>query len=142
MSQTLHEDYSSRSEIKQGSDRSFGMVFSAAFALVGLYLVSEGHTHYEWAFLVSITFLLIGLLKPALLKPLNIIWLKFGLLLSVITIPLTMGLVFFLIVTPTGFIMRALRKDLLNLKLDRAEKSYWVERDPPGPKAESMVNQF
>ena len=67
---------------------------------------------------------------------------EFGLLLHRVTNPLLMGLVFFLAVTPTAFIMRLMGKDPLRLRIDRSAKSYWIDREPPGPEPDTMRNQF
>ena len=82
------------------------------------------------------------MLRPSLLRPLNRLWFKFGLLLNKVVNPLIMGLVFYITVTPIGLIMRVLGKDLLGLRLSKDSESYWIHRDPPGPSPESMRHQF
>ena len=52
--------------------------------------------------------------------------------------PIVMGLVFFLVVTPTGLIMKLFNKDLLKLRKNK-NSSYWIKR--PETKSE-MKNQF
>ena len=86
----------------------------------------------------SFIFIILGLLNSRILTPLNKIWFKFGLFLGKIISPLIMAIIFFLVVTPTGLIMRILRKDILNLKYNQ-NKSYWIEKE--GPKSK-MKNQF
>ena len=125
-------------KIKLGSNRSFGIVFFIVFLLIALYpLISSGEIRI-WSLVVSITFLILGLINSNILKPLNKIWFKFGLFLGKIISPIIMGLVFFLVVTPIGLIMKTLRKDLLNLKYNK-NKTYWIEKS--GPKSK-MKNQF
>ena len=87
---------------------------------------------------MALIFLILGLLNSKILTPLNSIWFKFGLLLGKVVSPVIMGIIFFLVVTPTSFIMRILGKDLLNLRFN-SNKSYWIEKD--GPKSK-MKNQF
>ncbi len=79
---------------------------------------------------------------PQVLAPLNRLWFKLGLLLHKIVNPIVLGIMFYVVVTPTGLIMRLLGKDLLRLKRDPAAASYWIERTPPGPKPESLGDQF
>jgi hypothetical protein len=86
--------------------------------------------------------LAVTLFRPGALKPLNRLWLKFGILLHKVINPIVMALVFFATVLPTGLVMRALGKDLLRLKRQPNANSYWIERRPPGPTAESMKDQF
>ena len=126
------------SEIKVGSNRSFGIVFFIVFLLIGLYPLLKNNDIRIWSLIISLIFLILGLLNSKILAPLNKIWFKFGILLGKIASPLIMGIIFFLVVTPIGFIMRLLRKDVLNLKYNK-NKSYWIEKN--GPKSK-MKNQF
>ena len=120
------------------SNRSFGIVFFIVFLLIALYPLINNEDIRLWSLLISSVFLIFGLINSQILTPLNKLWFKFGLLLGKIISPLVMGLIFFFVVTPIGLIMRALRKDLLNLKYDK-NKSYWIEKK--GPKSK-MKNQF
>ena len=125
-------------EVKIGSNRSFGIVFFIVFLIIAIYpLLNQGELRL-WSLIISIIFLILGLLNSKLLLPLNKIWFKFGLFLGKIVSPLIMGIIFFLVVTPIGFTMRLLGKDVLNLKYNK-NKSYWIEKK--GPKSK-MKNQF
>lgn len=120
----------------------FGLVFAGFFGIVGLFpLLGDGAVRI-WSLVVGAAFLAAALLVPHLLRPLNLVWFRFGLLLHKVTNPLIMGVIFFLVLTPTGLLMRLTGRDLLSLKLDRDASSYWVLRDPPGPAPESMERQF
>ncbi|MCZ6894079.1 MAG: SxtJ family membrane protein [Gammaproteobacteria bacterium] len=132
-----------REETVQGSsNRSFGLVFAAVFAIIGLWpLIGDGAVRV-WSLAVSLVFLALALLWPVALAPLNRLWTRFGLLLHHIVNPIVMGVLFYLVVTPTGLVMRMLGKDLLRLRFDPQAKSYWIERQPPGPAPETMKDQF
>ena len=122
-----------------GSNRSFGVVFSVVFLIISFWpLFTEG-TIRIWAIFIAILFLLISYFKPDVLYPLNKIWFKFGLLLGSIVSPIVMGIVFFIIVTPIGLIMRIIGKDLLNKKINNSVKSYWIKREQM---IGTMKNQF
>ena len=125
-------------DVKISSNRSFGIVFFVVFLLVALYPLIHAEEIRLWSLIISIIFLILGLLNSKILGPLNKIWFKFGILLGKIVSPLIMGIIFFLVVTPIGFIMRLLGKDVLNLKYNK-NKSYWIEKK--GPKSK-MKNQF
>ena len=125
-------------DVKISSNRSFGIVFFVVFSLIALYPLSYGGEIRIWSLIISLIFLILGLLNSIILAPLNKIWFKFGILLGKIVSPLIMGIIFFLVVTPIGLIMRLLGKDLLNLKYNK-DKSYWIENN--GPKSK-MKNQF
>ena len=124
--------------VKISSNRSFGIVFFVVFLLLALYPLTYGGEIRIWSLILSIIFLILGLLNSKILAPLNKIWFKFGMLLGKIVSPLIMGIIFFLVVTPIGLIMRLLGKDVLNLKYNK-NKSYWIEKN--GPKSK-MKNQF
>ena len=138
----MHENYSRVEEVKVSSDRSFGIVFLFIFLVSGLWLVSEGYPE-GWIFLVvSISLFLVILRRPSILSPLNLVWFKFGLLLSRVVNPIMLGVIFFLVITPIAVIRRLLSKDSLHLKFKPRLKSYWIDRNPPGPKPSSMTKQF
>ncbi len=120
------------------SNRSFGLVFCLVFLIIALYPLINNEDIRVWSLIISILFILFGLMNSRILTPLNKIWFKFGLLLGRTISPIIMGMVFFFVVTPIGFLMRIIGKDLLNLKFNN-EKSYWVEKK--GPKSK-MKNQF
>tara|TARA_B100000161_G_C33233381_1_gene273724 strand:- start:21 stop:413 length:393 start_codon:yes stop_codon:yes gene_type:complete len=125
-------------DIKISSNRSFGIVFFIVFLIITLYPLTYGGEIRLWSLIISLIFLTLGLLNSKILSPLNKIWFKFGIFLGKIVSPLIMGIIFFLVVTPIGLIMRLLGKDVLNLKYDK-NKSYWIEKN--GPKSK-MKNQF
>ncbi len=125
-------------DIKISSNRSFGIVFFVVFFLIALYPLINNEDIRIWSLIISLIFLILGLINSRILNPLNKLWFKFGILLGKIVSPIIMGIIFFLVVTPIGFIMRILGKDLLNLKFN-ANKSYWIEKN--GPKSK-MKNQF
>ena len=125
-------------DIKISSNKNFGIVFFIVFLLIGIYPFLNGNDFRIWSLLISLVFLILGLINSKILTPLNKLWFKFGLFLGKIVSPLVMGFIFFIVVTPTGIIMRLMRKDLLNLKYNQ-KKTYWI--DKIGPKSK-MKNQF
>ena len=126
------------SDVKISSNRSFGVVFFVVFLLIALYPVINNEEIRVWSLIVSVIFLVLGLLNSKILNPLNQIWFKFGILLGRIISPLIMAIIFFFVVTPIGLIMRTLGKDILNLRYN-TKKTYWIEKT--GPKSK-MKNQF
>ena len=124
--------------VKISSNRSFGIVFFIFFLIVSIFPLFKNEDIRVWAIVVAIVFLILGLLNSSLLFPFNKIWFKFGILLGNFISPIIMGLVFFTVVTPTAFLMRAFGKDLLNLKKNN-KKSYWIKKSPTKSK---MKDQF
>jgi len=125
-------------DIKISSNRSFGIVFFIVFFIIALYPLTYNEDIRIWSVIVSLIFLVLGLLNSKILNPLNKLWFKFGIFLGKIISPLIMGVIFFLVVTPIGLIMKLFGKDVLNLKYNKNE-SYWIEKK--GPKSK-MKNQF
>jgi len=125
-------------DIKVSSNRSFGIVFFIVFLLIATYPLLKGNDVRIWSLSISFGFLILGLINSKILSPLNKLWFKFGLILGKIISPLIMCIIFFVVVTPIGIVMRVLKKDLLNLKYNQ-KKTYWIKKT--GPKSK-MKNQF
>ena len=137
-----HESYDRQEDVQGSSNRSFGLVFAAVFAAIGLLPLIHGDAVRIWSLLVAALFLAAAFLFPSALGPLNRLWLKFGLLLHKIVNPIVLGIMFFLVITPIGLFLRARGKDPLRLKPNRQSKSYWIDRVPPGPPPDSIKDQF
>ena len=125
-----------------GSERSFGIVMAVVLALVAAFNWYYGGRAWPWLGVVAALFAAGALIYPVVLKPLNWIWFKFGLLLHAIISPIIMCLLFYVAVWPTGLIMRAFGKDPLRLKREPESSTYWIAREPRGPKPETMKDQF
>ena len=126
-------------KIKGGTERSFGLVFSAVFAIIGFYPLWYNENIRIWACIIAFIFLFFGIFFPKILIVPNKLWFKLGLLLGAIVAPIVMGLIFFLTVTPIGIIMRLFGKDVINQKIKKTAKSYWIKRKKS---VSSMKNQF
>ena len=125
-------------DIKISSNRSFGIVFFIVFLIIAIYPLINNADLRIWSLIISIIFLILGLINSKFLTPLNILWFKFGLLLGRLISPIIMGIIFFFVVTPIGLILRIFGKDVLNLKKNNS-KSYWIKKNGPISK---MKNQF
>ena len=139
---TVLEPSLARGPARESSDRSFGLVFAVVFALSGCWPLIHSHSPRWWALGIAIAFLLAALGRPQILRPLNRAWLALGLLLHKVVSPLMMGAIFFLCVTPTAWIMRLRRKDVLSLARRSDVASYWIRRERQPPAAETMKRQF
>ena len=125
-------------KIKMSTNKSFGLVFFVFFLIIALFPLFKDGNIRIWAIILSVIFLILGLLNSKILSPLNKIWFKFGILLGKIVSPIVMGVVFFVVVTPTSLMMRIFGKNLLCLKKEN-KKSYWIEKSSIKSK---MKNQF
>ena len=127
-----------KNKIEISSNRSFGLVFFVVFLIISLLPIFKGGDVRIWATIPAIIFLILGLLNSQILNPLNKIWFKFGILLGSFISPVVMGIVFFLVVTPTSLIMKIFNSNLLGLKKNK-KKSYWIEKSSIKSK---MSDQF
>ena len=139
---TVLEASVARTSPPEASDRSVGLVFAAVFAIIGLFPLLYLAQPRWWALAVGAGFCALALARPAILHPLSRLWLGLGKLLHRIVSPLVMGAIFFLCVTPIGWIQRMRGRDLLSLRRRPDLDSYWVTRAPEVPAAESMKRQF
>jgi hypothetical protein len=166
LGEKLNDKNLSRIKTHQGSsEREFGLVFSAFFMILAVFdkfskLPFTLDVPYlkdcvflqdtEWVVhpltlvfgMLSLCFLLFALFLPNLLMPLNWLWTKLGLLLHKIVSPIVLGLLFYVVFTPIGVVMRLLGSDLLRLRIDKGATSYWIERTPAGPEPTSLEDQF
>jgi len=127
-----------KNNIKTSSNKSFGIVFFIFFLIVSIYPLLDDRALRVWPLVISVIFLILGILNSKILTPLNKLWFKFGILLGTIVSPIVMGIVFFIVVTPISLIMKILKKDILNLKKNK-NQSYWSAKSELKSK---MKNQF
>jgi hypothetical protein len=141
-SSSTHESLTREEDLKGPSVRSFGFTFFIVFSLVGVLPILWSHPVRWWSLGIAAVFLALTVLRPRILEPLNRVWFALGLLLHRCVSPVTMAVVYYAIVTPTGLLLRLLGKDVLGLRYDRSADTYWIERRPPGPAPDTMSRQF
>jgi hypothetical protein len=142
MEQSTHEVFTRDEKVVAGSDRSFGLVMAAALVIVTSLNAWHSGRLWPWTGGLAALFLAAAFIRPAVLHPLNLLWLKFGLLIHRVVNPVVMALLFYGTVLPTGLVMRMTGKDPLRLKRQPDADSYWIVRQPPGPSPETMRDQF
>lgn len=137
------DDLQSHAEpVAMGSDRSFGLVATGFFAIVGLLPLAGGGSVRMWALAAAGALAVISLVRPSVLHWPNRIWFRFGLILHKVTTPIILGALFFAVITPFGLLMRLVGRDPLRLKVDPQAETYWIARTPGDQRPESMKNQF
>ena len=125
--------------VKISSNRSFGLLFFIVFLAISLWPLKSQEDLRLWAFILALIFFVLGILNFKFLTPLNKLWMKFGIFLGSIISPFVMGVVFFMVVTPVGLIMRFLGKDLLRIKKSKFVSTYWISREKQN---NTMKRQF
>jgi hypothetical protein len=137
-----HENLQRDQHVEGSSDRVFGLVFAGFFVVIACWPLLDGIAPRRWAFGIALVLALIAVFSPALLSTPNRWWLKLGIVLGKIVGPIALGILYYCVCGPLGFVMRLTGKDPLRLKLDPGADSYWIPRTPPGPPPDSMTNQF
>ena len=138
-----HENIVSHDDREPPSIRNFGLTFAIVFALIGFspVVLRGGHPYY-WSLILGAAFAAVAYLAPGLLKPLNLLWFKLGMLLHKVVNPVVLGIMFLVFITPIALFLRLLGKKLIPLTFERDKSTYWIERAPPGPSPDSLRKQF
>ena len=141
------ENVEREEDIKGGSNRSFGLIVGGIFGAIGLIRL---YLHWGESLGIFTTVCLVlgavlvglGLIAPSTLTVPNRLWMKLGLLMARIINPLVLGLVYLVVITPFGLARRIFGKDPMGRTMNDDTASYWIDRTPPGPKPETMTDQF
>ena len=142
MTAAHHELGNGHHAIETSTDRSFGLVFAAVFALLAAYLAGRGRVWWWVPLGASVAFLTLALVRPSLLSRLNWAWTKLGLLIGAIMAPIVMAVIFFAVVTPMGLFARMFGKDPLRLRREPVAGTYWLMRHDLSTTPLSLRNQF
>ena len=137
-----HELLVSHRKVEIGSERSFGIVFAIVLGLIGAWPALRGGEPRLWLLALASAFIATAILIPIILRPFNYLWFRFGLALNKIMSPIVLGLIFYGAFLPIGLVLRAVGKNLLRLKREPEEGSYWSDRQSPEHQPGSMSRQF
>ena len=124
---------------KKSNNRSFGILFFIVFLILGLYPTLKGNSPNIYFILISIPFIILGLINSKILTPLNNAWIKVGEILGMIIAPIVMAIIYFFILTPISIVVRIFGKDLLSIKFNKQVNTYWINRKK---NINSMKKQF
>ena len=127
-----------KKKLKLPTNKNFGIVFFIIFLLIALWPLLNENEIRIWSLVISLIFLILGLMNSIYLTPLNRIWFRLGILLGSLASPIVMSIVFFAVVTPISLMMKLFNKNLLGLKKNN-KKSYWIDSSKIKSK---MKNQF
>lgn len=138
----MHENLIRDQHVESSSDRAFGLTMGTVLAIVGASPLIDGEGPRWWLVLAAAIFFVTALTAANLLAPINRAWSRLGLLLGRVFSPIALGVLFYLVFTPLAAYLRATGKASMRRPFDPSTKSYWVERNPPGPPPNSLTNQF
>ena len=114
---------------KNNLNRNFGIVFFIVFLIIGLWPLIYSTNVRLWSLIIAVIFLALAFLRPNLLTPLNKIWIKLGQILGKYISPIFLSIIYFIVLTPIGILLKIFKKDILDLKIDKKIDSYWKTRD-------------
>ncbi len=116
------EIQSSKADLKK-----FGLTLGIVFGLLGAYFLWRGKSHAPYFLGASTFFLFFGAYFPAFLKPVQKAWMTLALLMGWVMTRVILAIVFYLVITPIGFMIRLSGKDFMNRSFPRREDSYWLD---------------
>lgn len=123
-------------------NKSFGFLMTVVFLIGGLRPLFYSESPYPWAIIIAVVFLFFTLRRPNQLTPLNILWKNIGMFLHKIFSPILLGIIFYMIITPFGYLIRFFDKNFLNLKQNPNVESYWIKVENRIDSQDSMKYQF
>ena len=111
--------------------RKFGLVIAIALGVIGsfVYVKFVNFNVVGWLWGIGLLFLILGFILPSILRPVYRIWMFFAYFIGGVVSRIILTVLFYVVLTPTGLVLRLLGKDILNQKFDKNQKSYWVKKD-------------
>jgi len=135
MSIILKKDFEKQS-------KHFGLLLSIIFFILAVYLIFKKSIFLgQFLLILSGTFFLVSIAIPKSLSRITKLWLRFGDILGRVVSPITLGLIFFILIAPIGMLTRLFGRDELLLK-KKNKKSYWLARQKSDEKFNSFEKQF
>lgn len=121
--------------------RKFGLQVGAAFLVLAAVGWWRGrHVTAEWLGVLGAVLIVGGLVAPSLMSPVFKAWMQLAHALSKVTTPIFMGVIYYLVLTPTGLLMRLMGRDPLRAR--EVAGSVWSARDSETAKPARMERQF
>lgn len=128
---------SSRKEL-----REFGITIGIVFLVLAGFGFWRGRATAVYFLIIGVSSIGLGLIVPAVLKPLQKVWMGFAVVMGFVMSRVILTVLFFGVLTPIGFLMKLLGKDLLDERIVKAQPSYWHERAVTEKTKESYENQY
>ena len=127
--------------LSRDEGRKFGLQVGAAFLVLAALGWWRGkHLTAEWLGGIGALLIVGGLIAPSLLSPVFKVWMQLAHALSKVTTPIFMGVIYYLVLTPTGLLLRLVGRDPLRPRV--VDGSLWSTRDAETAKPGRMERQF
>lgn len=112
-----------------GELRKFGFILSTVACVMGIIFSFKHKSLYIWPFVLGLLFFITSVSFPRCLKPIHWILMKISFAIGWVNTRILLFLIFYIVVTPIGLVMRLFGKDLLNQRIEREKLSYWIKRE-------------
>ncbi|MFA3783701.1 SxtJ family membrane protein [Melioribacteraceae bacterium 4301-Me] len=122
--------------------RKFGITIGLVFTLIGLFLYFNDKSAFSYFLIGGVLFIIAGIFFSVVLKPLQVVWMILAVIMGFIMTRVILSILFYIVLTPIGFFMKIIGKDLLNEKINRNTHSYWNKREITEYKKEFTERQF
>jgi hypothetical protein len=128
-------------EITPKTLRNFGLLFFAVFGIAAGMMLWKGNPNGKWPAVVSLVFLATGIFSPGTLRHPYRLWMSLAMVMGWFMTRIILVAAFWLIMTPSGWLLRAMGKDLLDEKIQKGSPTYWKKHEPVHDK-ERYKKQF
>jgi hypothetical protein len=122
--------------------RKFGITMGIILAVMGFYLLWKGKNYVEYVFSLAAAFFILGLVISSALKPVYKAWMVMSVIMGFIMTRVIMVFIFYMIVTPVGFVASIIGKNFLDMKIDKTAESYWMVREMVRKEKSDYERQF
>ncbi len=131
-------------DIKSGKKqlREFGLTIGVILVILGVIALWRGKEFYLYLLSIGGAFIVFGLFLPKVLLPLQKIWMSLSIIIGFFMSRVILSVVFYLVLTPIGLVMRLLGKDILDQKIDKSKNSYWKDIKGGVKSKERYENQY
>lgn len=108
---------------------NFALLIGGIIAVIGFISMFYKSPAFMYLIPFGFIFMLIGFILPVVLKPIYFLWMTISVILGFISTRIILGLLFYIVITPINIITKLLGKDLLNVKINKSESTYWIKRE-------------
>ncbi len=122
--------------------RKFGLTVGIVLSLLGILFLILSKPSFLYFLIPGILLILLGLVIPQILRPLNKVWMTFALLMGWIMTRVILSILFYLGLTAISFLAKLFRKKFLELKIDKSKKTYWIKRENKKITSADLERQF
>ena len=122
--------------------RKFGITVGVVLIMIAAFLFWKQHNIYFYFGIAGVFLFLAGLIIPIILKPINKAWMTLAIIMGWVMTRVILTILFFIILTPVGFLSKLFRKDFLNQKIDHNKDTYWEIREKKKFAPEDYEKQF